>query len=55
MEDTVGITVTLTMTTVASVIIVAKVITFSRFDRNYTVITYQHTVQNVIMYRKLRL
>ena len=25
------------------------------FDRNYTVITYQHTLQNVVMDRKLRL
>ena len=25
------------------------------FDRNYTVITYQYTVQNVVMDRKLRL
>ena len=43
------------VTTVASVIIVEKSLLFFGFDRTYTVITYQYTVQNVIMYRKLRL
>ena len=40
---------------VASVISVAKIVISSGFDRNYTVITYQYTVQNVITYSELRL
>ena len=40
------------VSTVASVIIVAKTIISSGFDRNYTVIPCQYTVQNVVTYRK---
>ena len=42
-------------TTAASVTFVAKIMILSRFDHNYTVITHQHTVQNIVTYRKLRL
>ena len=40
---------------VASVMFVAEIIIMFGFDRNYTVITYQYTVRNVVTDRRLRL
>ena len=41
--------------TVASVMFVAEISNIFGSDRNYTVITYQYTVQNVVTDHKLRL
>ena len=41
--------------TVASVMFVAKIFIIFGYDRNYTVITHQYTVQDVVTDRKLRL